>query len=359
MASIIPRTALNPLVTGPLFLILAGKAPQQITEPVLDLLRQHLSADAIGRAITALKWLTVLGIGRYVHGILNAFANSNFQLRSQKHRYNWPEEVAVVTGAAGGFGRLMSLDLASKGLHVVAVDIVDSLPKDMQGNSKITYYQCDITDRDAVMSLAERVKKAHGDPSILINNAGIAGKEMDVMSATPEMLNRIYGVNVICHYYTIQAFMPAMIRAKKGHVVTIASLASFVSGPGMTPYSGTKAAVLAMHEGLKAEARVIHKAPELQFTVVHPTFADTALVAPYKDDLKTQGMLVLDPKVVSDAVVSQVMSGRGAQIFVPRAYGLLAGLRGWPHYITQTLVRLGENERSAQTVLKNSGKVRY
>lgn len=66
----------------------------------------------------------------------------------------------------------------------------------------------------------------------------------------------MFGVNVISNYWTLQAFTPAMIKRDKGHVVTIASMASFLSVPGMVPYCNTKAAVLSLHEGMKQEMRV-------------------------------------------------------------------------------------------------------
>lgn len=76
---------------------------------------------------------------------------------------------------------------------------------------------------------------------------------LDGMSADKVAVR--FGVNVIAHYWTLQAFMPAMIKKDKGHVVTIASMASFLSMPGMVPYCNSKAAVMSLHEGMKHEMR--------------------------------------------------------------------------------------------------------
>ena len=77
-----------------------------------------------------------------------------------------------------------------------------------------------------------------------------------------------------------------MIKNKKGHVVATASMASFLSPPGLIPYCNTKAAVLSLHDGLQQEVRVMYKCPEIKFSVVHPTFAATPMVQPFLNELK-------------------------------------------------------------------------
>lgn len=83
------------------------------------------------------------------------------------------------------------------------------------------------------------------------------------MGTEPEYLRKIFDVNVLSHYYTVQAFLPDMIENNKGHIMTIASMASFFSSGGLVDYCSTKAAVLAFHEGLTQEIRVKHKAPNV------------------------------------------------------------------------------------------------
>lgn len=56
-------------------------------------------------------------------------------------------------------------------------------------------------------------------------------------------------MNVISNFYTVKAFLPDMVKNNKGHVVTVASLASYISVAGIVDYCATKAAVLSFHEG--------------------------------------------------------------------------------------------------------------
>lgn len=334
------RLAITPALTGAMLFALTA-APDSFRDPLLAKLREHLSAQTIARGITALKWLCGLGLARFANEWFSELAQNNFRLTSEKHRYDWPKEVAVITGATGGFGSLMSKELAAKGVRIVAIDIRDELPSDMKMNPKIHYFKCDVTDRKAVAQVAAKIREQHGDPSILINNAGISG-DGTIFEQTPEQLEKIFKLNVISHYYTVQEFLPAMARNKKGHVVTIASVASFVSPPGLVPYANTKVAALGFHEGLQMEARIFHDAKEVKFSVVHPTFANTPMAAPFANQLAAAKAKVIEPWMVSNAVVKQILSGRGKQIIVAPGTEAVVYLRSLPIWLSQGLLQLAD-----------------
>jgi NAD(P)-dependent dehydrogenase (short-subunit alcohol dehydrogenase family) len=281
---VIKNVPFSPTVTGGLLYLLT-RSPDRVKKPVLEQLSRYLSQANIQRTVRTLKWLLALGLARNFHVFLSEIAQNNFRLRSERSRYDWPKEIAVVTGAASGFGALISRDLAAKGVNVMAVDIRDELPEDMRGISHMHYYKCDITDRQAVMDLAEQIKREHGFASILVNNAGVAYRHT-ILDASEKALNNLYNVNIISHYWTLQAFLPDMIKHKKGHVVALASMASFLSPPGLIPYCNTKAAVLSLHDGLQQEMRTMYKCPEIKFTSIHPTYAATPMTQEWSSTLK-------------------------------------------------------------------------
>jgi hypothetical protein len=229
MTALVKYTFFNPVITGPLLYIFTA-APKDIQQPILQALEPYVSQTVLARSVVSLKWLFALGLLPVVNNFLSELAQNHFRWKSEKHRYNWPKEVAVVTGAGSGFGRLISEGFASEGIRVMALDIYDSLPADMQSNKKIHYFKCDITSVEAVNATADAIRAEYGNPSILINNAGVAF-EGNILQATPEKVRRIFDVNTISHYFTVNAFLPSMIAQKKGHIVTIASMASFISGP--------------------------------------------------------------------------------------------------------------------------------
>ena len=366
-SSLIRNVPLSPAVTGALLYALT-KAPDQYRQPLLKKLREYLSPQNLARAKTTLKWLFAFGLARNLHIWLSDIAQNNFRLRSERHKYDWPNEVAVVTGAASGFGALIAKGLAAKGINVMAVDVKDGLPEDMKNNSKIHYYKCDLTQRQKVMDLAAQIRKEHGDASILVNNAGVCFQHT-VLDASEKALNSLYDVNILSHYWTLQAFLPSMIERKKGHVLATASMASFISAPGLVPYCNTKAAVLSLHDGLKQEVRVMYQAPEIKFSVVHPTYANTPMAQPFSQELKDKKVFVspslipppprethshttiltristpqvLDPNTVANAVVNQILSGKSRQIVLGGGTSWLAGLKAWPHWFAQALIRLSD-----------------
>ena len=303
--SLLRSLPLTPIALGAAVYLLQD-GPASLRIPVLERLRASLSPEQVVKLVDFLKsaFYTTAAFDAvyYVNSYLNNLALNNFR-GADSSRWNWAQEIAVVTGGASGFGKSFTLELAKKGVRVATLD-VSPTPPEFKGNSLITSYKCDVTDPAAVKEVANQIKKQIGNPSILINNAGIA-QSHSVLKTSPEWLQKIIGVNVMHHYYTAQEFLPAMIEKKKGHIVTIASVASFVASPGMVDYATSKAAVQAFHEGLRSELRTFHDAPEIHMTIVHPKWALTPMVAKYAERLQKGGQDIMDPKVVVDAVIKQ------------------------------------------------------
>lgn len=119
MAALIKYTLLNPVITGPLLYILTS-APKDIQQRVIQEASQYVSLTVIGYVVTALKWLFALGLIHPLNTFLSELAQNNFRWQSEKHRYDWPKEIAVVTGAASGFGRLISAVLLTASAEVTS-----------------------------------------------------------------------------------------------------------------------------------------------------------------------------------------------------------------------------------------------
>jgi NAD(P)-dependent dehydrogenase (short-subunit alcohol dehydrogenase family) len=155
-----------------------------------------------------------------------------------------------------------------------------------------------------------------------------------------------------------------MLQRRKGHVVSLASMASYTGCAGLADYCATKAAVLGMHESLVQELAAGRLEPErrqpepaqqpplaagtasrpqtaarpgvaghsIQTTIVHPMWARTPLIGSWEPALQKSGQPVLTPREVAAAVVDQVLAGRSGSVFVPskRISGtLLRALPDW------------------------------
>lgn len=115
----------------------------------------------------------------------------------------------------------------------------------------VKFYRCDITSALAIQEAADWIRSDLGAPSILVNNAGIASAHT-ILDTSDEWLHKIFDVNLLSNFTTVKAFLPDMVVKNKGHVVTVASAASFVTVAGLVDYCSTKAGVFAFHEGMKS-----------------------------------------------------------------------------------------------------------
>jgi len=145
---------------------------------------------------------------------------------------------AVVTGGMSGLGAATATRLAADGVKVITLDIADGAD-----------LQVDVTDAAAVRAAAERV----GPIDILINSAGIIGPNAPVWEIPLDGWNRTFAVNVNGTLHTCQAFVPGMRERGWGRIVNIASMAGKDGNPTMSPYSASKAAVIALTKSLGKE----------------------------------------------------------------------------------------------------------
>ena len=185
---------------------------------------------------------------------------------------------AVVTGAGSGLGRAFARDLAVRGAVVVVSDVSEHTARETAqaiaaGGGTAHVVPCDVARADDVAHLAAEAARLAGDVTLLVNNAGI-GAGGAVGEASLETWRRTIDVNLWgvvhgCHY-----FVPGMRARRHGHVLSVASAAAFVSGPGMGPYNVTKAAVVSLSETLAAEVA----GDGVGVTVLCPSFFRTNIV---------------------------------------------------------------------------------
>lgn len=206
-----------------------------------------------------LKVLFALGVAHRLNKALTESVLNNF---SSDETWDWDREIALVTGGSSGIGRLIVDKLSEQGIQVIVFDVVD--PK-QPFPSTTRFYKVDITSPTQIRATAEQVRKDVGHPSILVNNAGV-GFNTEIMSQSEQQIRLTYEVNILAHFWLVREFVPDMIKKNHGHVVTIASLASFMVHAGNVDYASTKAAALAFHEGLSQELKARYGAKKVRTT---------------------------------------------------------------------------------------------
>jgi len=131
-------------------------------------------------------------------------------------------------------------------------------------------------------------------------------------------------------------FVPAMVRANHGMIVTVASFAAYITVPNMTDYAASKAAALSFHEGLAAELKTRYNAPKVRTVVINQGYTKTPLFQGYNNDSKFL-VPTLEPETVAEAIVKQVLSGSSGQVILPGFGSTLTFLRGFPHWYQMRL----------------------
>ena len=334
----LPRLILSPLVSGSLLLSLTyyPETVRDVLDPIIRALPARLRRITLNLTVakSVLKVFFGLGLLRQVNQALNIMASNSWRLLAASG-WDWSNEIAVVTGGSSGIGKDIVEKLVALGMRVAVLDLQEP-PKAMQANDRIGFYHCDVTSVESVRAAAEAVRREIGHPSILVNNAGVA-RPAPILKTSEEALRTTFGVNCMALWFTTQEFLPRMIQLDKGHVVTVASIASFVALATAADYSATKAGALAFHEALASEIKHYYKSPKILTTVVHPNFVNTPLIEDYSSRLQDRGVRLLTSDQVADKIVSQIHSRRGGQLIIPDTSSAISGIRGWPTWLQEIL----------------------
>jgi all-trans-retinol dehydrogenase (NAD+) len=142
----------------------------------------------------------------------------------------------------------------------------------------INIFKIDMCSLESIKNGADTAREAFGDVTVLINNAGVVTGKM-TLELTEAEIDRTMEVNTISHLHTIREFMPSMIRNKKGHIVTIASMVGLVAGPGVSDYCASKFGAVGLDESLRFEIRRLGHHSFLKTTCIMPYLINTGMFA--------------------------------------------------------------------------------
>jgi 3-oxoacyl-[acyl-carrier protein] reductase len=164
-------------------------------------------------------------------------------------------EIALVTGASRGIGRAIAEKLAQLGAHVIGTATTDS------GAVAINTYlepvggrglRLDVTDADSVSAVIKQIGDEFGAVSLLVNNAGITRDNLLMMMKDAQW-EEIINTNLTSVYRMTKAVLRAMMKARKGRIINIASVVGLTGNPGQTNYSAAKAGMLGFTKSLARE----------------------------------------------------------------------------------------------------------
>ncbi len=221
------------------------------------------------------------------------------------------DHVAIVTGASSGIGFATALALAQAGAKVTLAarrkDRLGNLKKRIteQGGEALLV-QTDVTDQAAVQAAVQQTMKKWGRIDVLVNNAGVMLLSYMHNLKVEEWL-RMIDTNVKGMLYGIAAVLPIMREQRRGHLINISSDAAIKVFPGSAVYSGTKAAIKWIAEGLRYElarekmpVRVTTIMPGAVATELASHISDSGILEVFKNNPRIEFM---KPEDVAAAVL--------------------------------------------------------
>ena len=184
-------------------------------------------------------------------------------------------EIAFVSGASRGIGKEIALALGAQGATVIgtatsengAENISNYLKEnDIKGQGMVM----NVTDQDSITDTVKAIAEGFGTPSILINNAGITRDNL-VMRMKDAEWDDIMNTNLSSIFRVSRACLRGMMKAKKGRIISIASVVGATGNAGQANYSAAKAGVIGFSKSLAREIG----SRGITVNVVAPGFIDT------------------------------------------------------------------------------------
>ncbi|MEW5887601.1 MAG: SDR family oxidoreductase [Pseudomonadota bacterium] len=164
-------------------------------------------------------------------------------------------KVAIVTGAASGFGAEIARRYVAEGAKVAIGDINEAGAQAVTAalGSAAVAVKCDVSKRADIDSLVAATLARFGRLDIVVNNAGLTHRNMPLLEVDEETFDRVYAINVKSIYYMTLAVVPIMRKQKRGVILNIGSTAGIRPRPGLTWYNGSKGAVNLLSKSLAVE----------------------------------------------------------------------------------------------------------
>jgi 3-oxoacyl-[acyl-carrier protein] reductase len=190
-------------------------------------------------------------------------------------------KVAIVTGAASGFGAGIARRFAAEGAKVIVNDL-NAGGADIAREIGGRFVQGDVTKG---ADWAKLVREAGEDLSVVVNNAGWTHRNKPYLEVTEAEFDRVYAVNVKSIYLSAQHVVPLFRKRGGGCFVNIASTAGVRPRPGLTVYNSSKGAVITMSKSMAGE----FGPDKIRVNCVNPVFSpDTALSADFAGGAVTE-----------------------------------------------------------------------
>jgi 3-oxoacyl-[acyl-carrier protein] reductase len=188
-------------------------------------------------------------------------------------------KIAIVTGAAGGFGEGIARLFVAEGARVLIADLDAAkaavVAKDLGANARAV--GCDVSKSADVQAAVAACVEVFGVPDIVVNNAGTTHRNQPMLDVDEATFDRVFNVNVKSIYHMTRAVVPLMRQRGGGSIVNIGSTAGIRPRPGLTWYNASKGAV-----NLLSKSMAVELGPDgIRVNAICPVIGETALLGKF------------------------------------------------------------------------------
>lgn len=189
---------------------------------------------------------------------------------------DFSKNTVLITGAASGFGRLLSQCLSDLGANLVLGDIQANPLNDLVGTlgTNVIGLECDVSNEADVSKLCLAANERFGGLTIAINNAGISSPMKSLIDTTEADLDRNFSVNAKGVFFGMKHQIPIMLKGGGGSILNVASVAGLNGAPKLSAYAAAKHAVV----GLTKTAAVEYARKGIRVNAVCPFYSPTPMV---------------------------------------------------------------------------------